>query len=311
MVMHQMYVTGDPALAARIRDPGLPVVGDAQMLFAVAFVIGFFALAWLLHRRRIYHQRPDRVHLAVMTGDSSTGPATERADARSHRQRRSTLAPSMMPRVSNTAAARSAIRRRSYDEWAWSSTTMSSSQTACSRSCARSMSTPSTSNRSRCGSCACTRAPRLSSPPDHGSRQCLRVVRDVGLVGEAEHQNLGVLDRLLHLVQLPLHPSDDIRRHAIADVLSQLDELELIAKRANTVRQIVGVDAARNDSQTSIPKSCENTAISLTNAMFTCRYVFSKSFDISATRVPEPGTTSPTVGSTTRRPDRCRPRCSR
>jgi hypothetical protein len=52
LVMHQMYVTGDPALAARIRDPGLPVVGDAQMLFAVAFVIGFFA--WLLHRHRIY-----------------------------------------------------------------------------------------------------------------------------------------------------------------------------------------------------------------------------------------------------------------
>ncbi len=54
IVMRELYVIGDPALAARIRDPGLPVIGDAQWPFAVAFVLAFFALAWVLHRRRIY-----------------------------------------------------------------------------------------------------------------------------------------------------------------------------------------------------------------------------------------------------------------
>lgn len=54
IVMHELYVIGDPVLASRVRDPGLPVVGDARMLFAVAFVVCFIALAWVLHRRRIY-----------------------------------------------------------------------------------------------------------------------------------------------------------------------------------------------------------------------------------------------------------------
>lgn len=54
IVMHELYVIGDPALAARVRDPGLPIIGDAQWPFAVLFVLGFFALAWVLHRRRIY-----------------------------------------------------------------------------------------------------------------------------------------------------------------------------------------------------------------------------------------------------------------
>jgi hypothetical protein len=40
-------------LAQRVRDPGLPVIGNAQWPFAVAFV-GFFALAWILHERRKY-----------------------------------------------------------------------------------------------------------------------------------------------------------------------------------------------------------------------------------------------------------------
>lgn len=54
IVMHELYVVGDPALAARVRDLNVPVVGDARMVFAVLFVVGFFILAWVLHRRRIY-----------------------------------------------------------------------------------------------------------------------------------------------------------------------------------------------------------------------------------------------------------------
>ncbi|MGI8947252.1 MAG: heparan-alpha-glucosaminide N-acetyltransferase domain-containing protein [Ornithinimicrobium sp.] len=52
LVVHELYVVGDPVLAAQVRD--LPLVGDARMLFAVLFVLGFVALAWVLHRRRIY-----------------------------------------------------------------------------------------------------------------------------------------------------------------------------------------------------------------------------------------------------------------
>jgi hypothetical protein len=37
-----------------VRDPGLPIIGDAQWPFAVAFVVGFFVLAWVLHKRKIY-----------------------------------------------------------------------------------------------------------------------------------------------------------------------------------------------------------------------------------------------------------------
>jgi hypothetical protein len=40
-----------------------------------------------------------------------------------------------------------------------------------------------------------------------------------------------------------LHSSDDVRRQAIADVLGQLDELELLAERANASQQTVGGDA--------------------------------------------------------------------
>ena len=54
IVMHELYVVGNPVLAARVRDLDLPVVGDVRLLFAVLFVLGFFALAWVLHRRRIY-----------------------------------------------------------------------------------------------------------------------------------------------------------------------------------------------------------------------------------------------------------------
>lgn len=52
--MNQMYRFGEPSLAQRVRDPGLPVIGDARWPFAIAFVVGFFALAWVLHRRRFY-----------------------------------------------------------------------------------------------------------------------------------------------------------------------------------------------------------------------------------------------------------------
>jgi predicted acyltransferase len=52
--MHEMYDVGEPSLAQRVRDPGLPIIGDAQWPFAVAFVVGFFALAWVLHKRKIY-----------------------------------------------------------------------------------------------------------------------------------------------------------------------------------------------------------------------------------------------------------------
>ena len=80
-------------------------------------------------------------------------------------------------------------------------------------------------------------------PANHRTGRSLPVVSDIGLVRETEHQNLGVLDRLLHLVQLALHSSDDVRRQAIADVLGQLDELELLAERANASQQTVGGDA--------------------------------------------------------------------
>lgn len=54
IVIHELYVVGDPPLAVRVRDLDLPVVGDTRILFAFLFVFGFYALAWVLHRRRIY-----------------------------------------------------------------------------------------------------------------------------------------------------------------------------------------------------------------------------------------------------------------
>lgn len=54
LLQHQLYVVGDPVLAARVRDATLPWGGDGRVLLAVAFVVGFMALAWVLHRRRIY-----------------------------------------------------------------------------------------------------------------------------------------------------------------------------------------------------------------------------------------------------------------
>jgi hypothetical protein len=52
--------------------------------------------------------------------------------------------------------------------------------------------------------------------------------------------------------QLPLHPHHDVRQHAIAHVLGQLDELQLVAERANSLRQIARVDgdAIRADART-------------------------------------------------------------
>jgi hypothetical protein len=49
--------------------------------------------------------------------------------------------------------------------------------------------------------------------------------------------------------------------------------------------------AARITSHRSMPSSWQNRAISLTSAMFTCRYVFSSSLAVSASRVPRVGTT--------------------
>ena len=54
IVIHELYVVGDPPLAVRVRDLDLPMVGDTRILFAFLFVFGFYALAWVLHRRRIY-----------------------------------------------------------------------------------------------------------------------------------------------------------------------------------------------------------------------------------------------------------------
>ncbi len=54
LVLHEVYVVGDPVLAVRVRDAILPWGGDGRMLFAVGFVLSFVALAWVLHRRRIY-----------------------------------------------------------------------------------------------------------------------------------------------------------------------------------------------------------------------------------------------------------------
>ena len=49
------------------------------------------------------------------------------------------------------------------------------------------------------------------------------------------------------------------------------------------------VDAASIACQTSMPRSCENIAISLTSAMLTCRKVFSSSLASSASRGRETG----------------------
>jgi hypothetical protein len=54
-------------------------------------------------------------------------------------------------------------------------------------------------------------------------------------------------------------------------------------------------DAASIASQTSMPRSCANTASSLTSAMLTCRNVFSISLASSATL----GSETSTVRSTT------------
>lgn len=54
LVVHELYVVGDPVLAAQIRDLGLPWGSDARTLFAVLFVLVFLAFAWVLHKRRIY-----------------------------------------------------------------------------------------------------------------------------------------------------------------------------------------------------------------------------------------------------------------
>lgn len=54
LVLHQLYVLGDPPLAVRARDANVLGVIDARLLVAVPFVSAFVALAWGLHRRRIY-----------------------------------------------------------------------------------------------------------------------------------------------------------------------------------------------------------------------------------------------------------------
>jgi hypothetical protein len=77
IVMHELYVIGDPPLASRIRDPGLPVIGDAQWPFAVAFIAAFFALAWVLHRRRSLPAGRDEVPLpTIPTTNVHAGPVT-------------------------------------------------------------------------------------------------------------------------------------------------------------------------------------------------------------------------------------------
>ena len=55
------------------------------------------------------------------------------------------------------------------------------------------------------------------------------------------------------------------------------------------------VAAAPITSHTSMPMCADIIAISLTSAMFTLRKVFSSSFTISATRVEDTVTTSPTA----------------
>ncbi len=54
LVLHQVYVSGAPTLANRITNAQLPWGGDARLLFIGVMVSSFFALAWVLHRRRIY-----------------------------------------------------------------------------------------------------------------------------------------------------------------------------------------------------------------------------------------------------------------
>ena len=54
LVLHQLYVLGDPTLAAWARDSTLLGVIDARLFVAVLFVAAFVTLAWGLHRRRIY-----------------------------------------------------------------------------------------------------------------------------------------------------------------------------------------------------------------------------------------------------------------
>jgi heparan-alpha-glucosaminide N-acetyltransferase len=54
IVLHQLYVVGDPSLATRIRAAELPWGEDARMLFLGLMVATFVALAWVLHKRRIY-----------------------------------------------------------------------------------------------------------------------------------------------------------------------------------------------------------------------------------------------------------------
>lgn len=54
LLLHQVYVRADPTIADRISSTSMPWGGDARSLFAVAFVLGFLALAVWLHRRRIY-----------------------------------------------------------------------------------------------------------------------------------------------------------------------------------------------------------------------------------------------------------------
>jgi predicted acyltransferase len=47
-------VLGDPTWSSRIRAVSLPWGGDPRIAFAVTFVLAWWLLAWLLHRRRIY-----------------------------------------------------------------------------------------------------------------------------------------------------------------------------------------------------------------------------------------------------------------
>ncbi len=54
LVVHELIVLGDPTSSSRIRAVSLPWGGDPRIAFAVTFVLAWWLLAWLLHRRRIY-----------------------------------------------------------------------------------------------------------------------------------------------------------------------------------------------------------------------------------------------------------------
>jgi len=94
-----------------------------------------------------------------------------------------------------------------------------------------------------CGSAARTSAPiPASSCCDPEGRRLPRVTA-VLLVGEAQQQDARSLDRAAALVERHHQPADDIVRHVIIDVVSQLDETEALPERTlDPPGQIARVD---------------------------------------------------------------------